>query len=558
MNDDQTPEREQPPVPRGQGLASAALLMVVVTFVSRIAGMIQIMVIASVFGTKGDINSFWAAFTIPDLLYFLMAGGAARTAFVPVFTEYLAHQRYQQAWRVFSSVFWLLALLGSVIVLGGMVFSPSLARLSALGWLGSEPGRVDVCAHIMRLLFPAQLFLVLGGLLMGTLNAFKHFLWPAVGPIVYDLCFILGAVVAGSLVASGVAPTRALDVMALGAVLGAVCGNVLIQIPPLARRGARLLPVLDLHDEGTRRVIRLALPVILGLAVSEINWVVVRVLATMCENDAQSILAYANRLWKLPSGLFAAAIAIAVFPSLSEHYARGDRDSYRRDFSFAMRNTLFLVLPVSLAMCVLATPIVRMLFQRGSFDAASSPVVGVVLAWLTPGMIALALNYICARAFYARHNTVTPVIAGIASFVSCLAVGYLATRTGGVIGLAIATSASAVINAVLLLVWLKREVGQLDGTRIARSVGRMLPGCVVMAAVCWFGSELLSGRLGTTRELAKLITVVVPLAGGALCFVGCGIVLRAEELGSAWRLVTSRLGRAAVPKVGPAPEDDGR
>lgn len=540
MEDDVVGEVEETPIPKGQGLASAALLMVVITMVSRIAGMIQIMVIASVFGTKGDINSFWAAFTIPDLLYFLMAGGAARTAFVPVFTEYLAHNKVKQAWRMFSSVFYLLLILGGCIVLLGTVFAPQIARLSALGWLGSEPERVDVCAHIMRILFPAQLFLVLGGLLMGTLNAFKHFLWPAVGPIVYDLFFILGAVVAGKMIAGGMSQTQALDIMAFAVVLGAIFGNVLIQIPPLVKRGAKLQRVLDLHDEGVQKVIRLALPVILGLAISEINWVLVRVLATMCETDAQSILAYANRLWKLPSGVFAAAIAIAVFPNLSEHYAKGDKRSYVRDFSFAMRNTLFMVLPVTVAFAVLATPIVRMLYQRHSFDAATSPIVGNVLIWLTPGMFALAINYIVARAFYARQNTVTPVIAGVISFVVCLAVGYWATFGMGVAGLAIATSASTVINAGILLWWLKREVGLLDGRRILASTLRMLPGCVVLGLICWVGSQYLAGVLGTTRELAKAITVLVPIGVGGVAFVVVCALMKTEELTSAWRLVARR------------------
>jgi putative peptidoglycan lipid II flippase len=537
MDDEARGEATDRPVPRGQGLASAAMMMVALTFVSRIAGMIQIMVIASVFGSKGDINSFWAAFTIPDLLYFLMAGGAARTAFVPVFTEYLARDKVKEAWRVFSSIFWMLTILGGVIVLAGTVFAPQIARLSAMGWLKTDMGRVDLCAHIMRLLFPAQLFLVLGGLLMGALNAYRHFLWPALGPIIYDLCFIAGALLAGHLIHAGMPPSRALDVLALSAVAGAMLGNVAVQIPPMVRRGARLQAILDIHDEGVRKVVRMALPVILGLAISEINWVVVRVYATLCESDAQSILAYANRLWKLPSGVFAAAIAIAVFPALSEHYARGDAGKYRRDFSFAMRNTLFMVLPVTVAFGALATPIVRMLYQRGNFDAATSPVVGNVLIWLTPGMLALAINYICARAFYARQNTVTPVVAGIASFVACLAVGYWAAHRSGVLGLALATSVSAVLNAALLYAWLWREVGLLDGRRILQSVLRMLPGLVAMAVVCWLGSEVLAQRLGTTRELAKLLTVLLPMGVGGVLYVALCAVFKAEELHSAVALV---------------------
>jgi len=533
-----------------QGLASAALLMVVVTFLSRVAGLIQSMAIAGVFGVSGPINAFRTAFTIPDLLYFLMAGGAARTAFVPVFTEYLTRGKHQEAWRIFSSVFWLLTMLGGVLVVAGVLLAPSLATVSAVGWVESDPSSVADVSHFMRIIFPAQLFLVLGGLLMGTLNAQKHFLWPAVGPIVYDLFFIGGAVVGGRMLQSGASQQQALDALAVSSVLGALFGNVLLQVPPLVRLGARLQARVDLRDPGVQRVIKLAGPVILGLAVGEINWVVVRVLATMCNQpDAPAILDCANRFWKLPSGLFAAAIAIAVFPSLSEHYARGDAASYRRDFSFAMRNTLFFVIPSTIVFLVMATPIVRMLLQRGSFAPEASPVVGSVLVWLTPGMLALAIVYICARSFYARHNTVTPVFVGILSFVACIVTGYLSLGMG-VQGLALATSISNGLNAVLLMWLLKREVGRLDGTRILRSLLRMMPACVALGTICWLGSGYLEGRLGADGEMAKIVTVILPLGVGAVAFVGLCAALQVEELTSGWRLLTRRRA-AKTPSSGP-------
>lgn len=539
--DDIEPAQPLPkPSPKGQSLAAAALLMVVITFISRIAGMVQMMVIGHAFGARGDVNSFFAAYTIPDLVYFLVAGGAARTAFVPVFTEYLALKKVQQAWRVFSSVFWLLFIVGGVVVLAGATFAPQIARLSALGWLDSAPERVDVTAHIMRIIFPAQLFFVLGSLLMGALNAQKHFLWPAVGPIVYDLFFIVGAVVGGK-----IGGAHGLEAMALFSVVGALCGNLLIQIPPLARRGAKLSFLLDLKDPGTLRVMKLAGPIILGLTVGEINWVVVRILATGCHNtDAVAILGYANRLWKLPSGMLAAAIAIAVFPSLSEHHTKGDRAAYRRDYSFAMRNTMFLTLPLTVVFGALATPIVRMLFQRGQFLPATSPQVGSVLMWLTPGMIALGVVYILARAFYARQDTVTPVIAGVVSIAACIALGPLARAWMDVDGLALLTSLTNALNAVLLLILLRRQVGLLDGKRTLASLLRVTPGCLALGAICWYGGHALEGRLGTTRELAKLLTVLGPLAVGGVAFLAISALLKTEELSSAWRLVTRRRARA--------------
>ena len=538
MSETVTPEPEERAIPKGQGLAAAALLMVAVTAVARVTGMVQMMVIAKFFGASGNVNSFWAAYTIPNLVYFLVAGGATRTAFVPVFSEYVALGEIKQGWRVFSSVFWLLLIVGGLTVAAGSLFADQIARLSALGWLESAPGRVEVTARITRIVFPAQLFFVLGSLLMGALNAQKHFLWPAVGPVIYNLFFILGAFIGGH-----VGGVQGLDIMAAFSVLGAMCGNLLIQIPPLARHGAKLSLVLDLHDEGVRRTIRLAGPIILGLTVAEFNWVVVRILATKCANlNAVAILNFAERLWKLPSGLFAAAIAIAVLPALSEHWAKRDEEAYRRDYSFAMRNTLFMTLPVTVIMGALATPIVRMLFQRGEFLPETSPQIGSVLIWLTPGTIALSAVYVLARAFYARQDTRTPVIAGGISIAVCLGLGYPASRMFDVNGLAMVTSLTNAINAVLLLWLLRRQVGQLDGRKVLESCLRVTPACVGLGLVCWFGSHALEARLGSTRELAKLITVMGPLCVGGVVFLGLAAAFRVEELASAWRLVTKRRG----------------
>lgn len=551
LEDDIAPSAEPaepgPPTPKrpaGQSLASAAVLMVMATLGARVMGLIRVMVIAR-FGTTGEINAYIHAFTIPDFVYFLIAGGALRTGFVPVFTEYMTRGRESQAWKTFGSLFYILLIFAGTIVAVGIVAAPALAAFISPGWVGTRPDLIVLCADLMRIIFPAQLFFVLGGLFMGTLNAQKHFFWPAMAPIVYDL-FIIG----GAVVVLHSPETFDLRTIAYALVAGALCGHVLLQIPPLIARNARLGRSIDLSDDGVKRVVKLALPVIFGLAVAEINYIVIRTFSTMVSPDqGPAVMEYANRLWKLPAGIFGAAIAIALFPMLSEHYAKDDVKGYRRDFSFGMRNTLFLTVPAALVMGLMPTAVVRLLFERGEFSAESTAAVSDVMAWFAPGILALSVLYIVARAFYARHDTRTPLIVGIISVAVCALGSYLLMEPMGLTGLALSMTVSNFINAGVLMAILKVRVGQLDGNSMVMSQLRCLPANIFLALVCIIGPGFIAARMGTEGNLAKLVAVVVPLAVGGLGFVALAGLLRVPEQSSAWRMVTRRFGGRKTAEV---------
>ena len=529
------------PTAASRGLAAAAILMIVATMGSRVTGLIRTMVYSRVFGLTPEYSVFVQAFRIPDLVLFLMAGGALRTGFVPIFSEYLAHGKREQAWRVFSIVLWVLVAFGVLLVGTGMIFAPALARLVAPGFTDEQ---VAQCARMMRVLFPAELFFVVGGLLQGALNANKHFLWPGIGPIIYNFFLIAAGLAAPYL--------WGLDTVTYAVVLGAIVGNVGVQIPPLRKLGARLEFVFDIHDEGVRRVIKLALPVIAGLAVAEIVWVVITALATKVDPiQGAAIMENANRLWKLPSGIFGAGVAIALFPSLTEKYALGDVSGYRRDFSFGIRNTVFLTLPAVLVIGIMRVPIVRLLLEGGKFGPEDTLAVGSVLLWLTPGMLALAIVYILTRAFYARHEALTPVIAGISSFVACLIAAF-ALMPLGLNGLAMATSLSGVANVVVLMILLKKRVGPLDGRHIVASFVRSLPSNLFLAAACGLLPALVVQFVGT-GGLGKLLSVVLPLGIGLTGFLVLSSVFKVDELQSAWALMR-RKGRQRKPEE-PSPEE---
>jgi putative peptidoglycan lipid II flippase len=531
-----TAQTEPAPRPRGMSLQNAAVLMVVATMGSRVTGMVQMMVMAHFYAASGELSAFYAACTLPDLVYFLIAGGALRSGFIPVVSGYLARGEMDRLWQTFSSLFWFMLGAAGLVVATGMIFAPQFARLVVPGWAVEHPELIKPCGEMMRILFPAQLFLLLGGgLFMGVLNAQKRFTWPAIGPIVYNF-FIIGGAIAGHYL-------YGLKTVAFALVLGAFVANFLMQVPPLLRSGARLRLKLDLHDEGMWRVLGLAAPIIIGLAVSEINWMVVRMLATYTGEHGPAVLEYANRFWKLPSGVFGAGIAIALLPTLSEHFARGDEKAFTKDFSFGLRHALFLTLPATLVIGVLRVPLVRLLFEHGTFSATDTAAVSSVLLWLTPAMAALSVTYIVARAFYARHDTVTPVIVGLTAIAVCGGLGLALVRTFELEGLAVATSAGNIVNALVMLIVLKRKVRYLEGRRTAESVLRMAAPCGLMGVVMWAVYGGTEYHLGTHGLAARAVGLLLPLTCGLLTFVATAVLFGCEELGPVLRGLL-RSGRA--------------
>jgi putative peptidoglycan lipid II flippase len=511
-------------------MASAAFLMVFATFMSGVTGLLRDVAIGARFDLA-SADAYFNASSVPDLMYFLVAGGALRTGFVPIFTKYMADGKESQAWRTFSSLFWLLALLSGLLAAVGILAAEPLARLISPGWVADHPEMVETCAELMRIMFPAQIFFALGGLLMGTLNAVKHFFWPAMGPIIYNCTIITGAIVAPWMLG--------LHTLAWAVLIGAFVGNFALQMFALRSRGGRVQALWAPNDEGVRRVILLALPVILGLAIAEINFVITKLLATIAMPEGGvSTLNYANHLWKFPARMFGAGIAIALFPALSMHYASGEEDQYRTDFSFGMRNVLFLTIPSVALMIAIPAPIVRLLFP--AFDAASVAAIATTLSWFSLGIVPLGIVYVVARSFYARHDTVTPVWVGLISVVACVTSALLLIGPFKVAGLAMATSIAGIINAGLLAWLLQHRVGGLDGRRIVASVLRVLPPTVALAAVIYGANFYLEGVLGTAGHMAHLIAVAVPMLLGGLVFVvGCGGV-RVEEMSSAVSLITRR------------------
>ena len=607
---------EEQIAPGQQRLGTAAVIMVVATFGSAIAGLVRAMVYSREFGTTPAFNAYLQAFRIPDLSYYLIAGGVLRAGFIPVFTKFIATERWEKAWRTFSVTFFVMVIVGVLAVVGGMLGAPWFAR--KLVAPGLDPYYQELCGRFMRTMFPAQLFFIVGGLLMGTLNAQRHFTMPAWGPIIYNVVIITGAL-ASLPIAQHMGITDAhqqlvyrLWVLSIFVVIGAAIGNVVLQVPPLVRLGARLEAVFDLRDEGLRNLILLSLPVILGLAVSEINFVVTTTIGTFISDRAVSLLDYPNRLVKLPPRIFGAGLAIALFPVLATHFAQGKMKEYRRDLGIIMRSTMFLSIPSTIVSVALAAPIIRMFFEGKAFSAADTHDAAQVLLWSAFGIAPLSLQYIVARGFYALHETKVPLWVGLASAILNVGLSLLAYRPFGIIGLAAVSSVTALFNAVMLAWMLRRRIGLMQGRRMVTMLARMAIPSALLGLICYGGTEAVARHFPAERRVAaarpgllaladqvrerrltpeaaadqanrlladigatpyvklkttpgefawyersmggpaKMVACLGPMAIAILAFLGLCAVFKVEEMQTAINLATSRFRRARPAEVDPS------
>ena len=281
-----------------QRVARAAGIVMFAIFLSRVLGFVRERAIAAVFGRTGATDVFFAAFAIPDLMYQLLVGGVISSAFIPVFTQYLARDDEKQAWYVASSFINLVGILLVSFTLLGIVFAPIIAPLVGIGFAGEQR---DLLISLMRITFPAVFFTALSGISMGILNSYQRFTLPAVGPLVYNTAQILSAYLIG--------PLLGIVGVAYGTVVGAF-GSVFVQVPLVARLGRRYYRgLIDLKHQGIRRIIKLMIPAIIGLSIAQINMIIGQNLASLLQTGSIAALRLANRLINFPLGIFAMGLS---------------------------------------------------------------------------------------------------------------------------------------------------------------------------------------------------------------------------------------------------------
>ncbi|MDX6724724.1 MAG: putative peptidoglycan lipid flippase, partial [Solirubrobacteraceae bacterium] len=424
-----------PPRTTGRAVARNTAIFSIATGLSRIAGLVREIVASSYFATSGAFSAFTIAFQLPNVVRSLFADAALGAAFVPVFTELLEQGKRKEAFRLASTLFFLiLTVLGAITVL----FIAGAALIMPLFTGDTFSAQLDqLTVGLSRVLFPVVLILGLNGLVVGMLNAYDHFAIPALSPLVWN-AVILAFLIASHQVLSG-------DKELYGYAVGVVAGTAVqfaMALPQLRRLGFHLEITLDFRDERVRRVLWLMLPVTIGLGLINFNLLINSTLGSLVSDQAARAIDAAFRIYMLPQGMFSVAIATVLFPALSRLAARKDLDGLRRLLSNGMRQVFLLLVPAAAATLALSTPITRLIYQHGAFGPSSTALVSSALFWFSFSLPFSGVNLLLTRTFFSLQRPwVTTWIAALNLAVN-LAVSVALYGPFGIPGIVVGTAAS--------------------------------------------------------------------------------------------------------------------
>ena len=526
-------EPEQP-TRAGRAAARNTAIFSVLTGLSRIAGLAREIVASSYFATSGAFSAFTIAFQVPNVVRSLFADAALSAAFVPVFTELLEHGRRKDAFRLASTLFFLiLTVLGAITVL----FVVCAGVIMPL-FVGSELAGVEhLTVGLSRVLFPVVLVLGLNGLVVGILNAYDHFTIPALSPLVWN-GVILFCLVGSQQVLTG-------DDQLYGYAIGVIVGTVVqfaMALPMLRRLGFHLELSFSFRDERVRKVLRLMLPVTIGLGLINFNVLINSTLGSLVSEGAPRAIDAAFRIYMLPQGMFSVAIATVLFPALSRFAARRDLDGLRALTANGMRQIFLLLIPAAAATLALATPITRLIYQHGQFGSSSTDLVSSALFWFSFSLPFSGVNLLLTRTFFSLQKPW--ITTGIAALNLTVNVGVSVALYGpfGIAGIVIGTAVSSAVMTLAQMHFLRRELhGRLEVRRTALVTAQITYAAALLAAAAYAVWYVLDGALGESVP-AQIVSVGVALCAGALVYALTVLAMRIPEARQIQRLLAGRLG----------------
>jgi putative peptidoglycan lipid II flippase len=495
------------------------------TVISRILGLARDSIFAAFFGTSYIADAFNVAFLIPNFLRRVLGEGTLNASYVPVYTQYLQKEGDKRAIDLAGKMFSVMIVVLGLVVLGGIAFASPIVRTYAFGWKDS-PETFRITVKLTRILFPYIFFVALAALSAGTLNSRGYFSIPALSPAFLNISLIATAFTLMRL-GSGSGESM-ITMFSIGALIGGVL-QIAIQLPLLSKTGHRAVFKPDFRDPGVRWVGRLMLPGMLAFAVTQINVLVDTLLATTLSEGSVTALRLGNRIAIQPLGIFGVAITTAALPTLSAHAARDDRTKLVEDFAFSTRLILACLIPSSVALMVMARPVVRLLFERGEFTALkSTPMTASALFYYAIGLFAYGGVKATVQAFYSMKDTVTPMKIAIINVALNITLNIILVRYLGLIGLALATSVSSTVGFVILIGMLKRRLGDIRDREIWLAVAKILIASAAMGFVLYYVSMTLDGM--ATNIWGKLAQVAVSMGAGLGTFLVVSFAMKAEEV----------------------------
>ncbi|OGL66509.1 murein biosynthesis integral membrane protein MurJ [Candidatus Uhrbacteria bacterium RIFCSPHIGHO2_01_FULL_63_20] len=527
-------------------IVGAATIVGVLSFASRFLGLIRDRVLAGEFGAGDTLDAYYAAFKVPDLLFALIVVGSLSAGFIPLFTSYWGNPHtHERAWRLTSHVLAVVVAGMGVVALVAAALATPIAALVAPGF---PPEKQALVAELMRVMLLAQAILSFSIVFGSALQGMKRFVLYASAPVLYNLGIIVGAV----------AFVREMGPIGLawGVVLGAGL-HALVQGIGVWNAGWRPAFKRPILDRDVREVFRLTAPRMIGIAVAQLTFVALAVIASTLGEGSVTVFQFAYNIQFFPVGIVGVSFAIAAFPSLADHAAKKENDRFVEAFATSVRQMLFFIVPLTVLFLIVRAQVVRVVVGAGAFDWPSTIVTADTLAFFALSFVPQSLVYLLSRAFFALHDTVTPLAVGVVSGVLGVVTALWLTGPFGVAGLAIAFSLASAANAALLWVTLRGRVGALGEAGMFPSLVKIAIAAMVAAAVMQATKPLVLSLFSIDTFFGVFGQGFIAGGLGLASYVAICWFLRTQELHDLMEGMRRKVLRKAVPEEAIPPADGG-
>jgi len=495
-------------------IASAALIVGVTSLASRVLGVFRDRVLAGEFGAGAELDMYYAAFRIPDLIFNLIVIGAISAGFIPIFTQYLKNK--EKAWELVN-VLLNTIIIGLILITAGLILlSPWLVKIIAPGF---DAQHLAVTAQLTQIMFLSPILLGISSILGSILQSFKRFFISSLAPIFYNVGIIFGALF--------FVPKVGIYGLAWGVVLGALL-HMAIQILPVMSLGYRYRFKIDLYNSGFRKILKMMLPRVLTLVISQLNLMVITIIGSTLMIGSITIFNLANNLQSLPLGLFGVSFAIAAFPTLAEQV--GKKKEFLNTLSTVARQILFLIIPASALLIILRAQIVRIVLGSGKFDWQDTILTLETLALFAFSLFAQSLILLFIRAFYALADAKTPFFIGLASAFANIIMALMFAERFGVAGLGLAFSLSTVLNFILLVLALHYRLGKIDGTKIILAGSKILVATFMLSLAAQATKYAIEPWAGTQTFIGIAVQGSLAAGAGLAVYLLIAWLLKSEEL----------------------------
>ncbi|MDR3237585.1 MAG: murein biosynthesis integral membrane protein MurJ [Spirochaetia bacterium] len=497
------------------------------TLASRILGFIRDMLLAAYFGASGHTDAFFVAFKIPNLFRRFVAEGALTISFIPVYTEYLVNHSGEEALELAQKTLSILLLILVVLVAAGEYFSPEIVNVFAIGFTNDET--ISLAVLLNRIMFPYLFFVSLVAFAMGVLNSHKRFFSSAFAPVFLNLGIIFGVLVLSDFFASPL----------VGVSIGVLIGGLLqflLQIPYMVKTGFKMRISVDFKHRGIRKIFTMLAPALFGMAVYQINSLIITVMASYLAPGSISYIYYSDRLTELVLGVFIVSIGNVILPEMSRMTAGANYDELKVIYIKSIRGALFMAIPACAALMGIGWPIISTIFMHNNFSLQDASLTYRALFCASIGITFLAVLRLTTPTFYALKDTKTPVLGAALALVFNIAAGYILMGTSlRHAGLTLALSLSSAVQVVLLVFLLRKKIGKIGLRPLCLSVVKFISASLLMLAVCLAIAGRIDWALASSAKRCVVLSIVI--ISGMFVYAAACYFMRVDEV----RYITKRL-----------------